>query len=123
MPVIPGISTSVITRSQVCDLAHSSAIRGSGVWVTSKPPRLASTWVTNMAETGSSSTTRIRPGVAAVPLSITVLLWPGVPVRRARRRGHWQDHAERAAVAGRARHVDPAAVQVGERLDHGQPQP
>ena len=67
---MPGISTSVMTRSHDCDRAMASAACASGAWQTSKPPRLPSTWVMNRAVTMSSSTTMIRPIAPGLPLLI-----------------------------------------------------
>ena len=67
-PVMPGSSASVRTRSQAAEPTCRSATAGSGVCVTSNPPRLPSTCIAKWAATASSSTRRIRPG------------WPSCPV-------------------------------------------
>src|SRR5450755_4286313 len=65
MPLMPGISTSVTTRSHDSELASRNAAAGSAVCTTSKPFRMASTWITKLAASKSSSTRSIRPRGAA----------------------------------------------------------
>src|ERR1022692_2518889 len=68
MPVMPGSSTSVRTRSHDSEPASRSAAAGSAVCTTSKPFRTASTWITKLAASKSSSTRSIRPRGAAGPM-------------------------------------------------------
>ena len=68
--VIPGSSASVSTRSQAAELTCRSATAGSGVCVTSNPPRFPSTCSAKWAATASSSTRRIRPGRSSCPVLV-----------------------------------------------------
>ncbi len=76
---MPGISTSVMTRSKDWDLTMARADLASGAWRTSNPPRLPRTWAMNRAVTASSSTTMIRPSAPEPPLPM-----PATAPRRAR---------------------------------------
>ncbi len=61
MPVMSGISISVMTRSQCSGPIRGSATTGLGACSMSNPARLPSTCMMNRAVSGSSSTSRIRP--------------------------------------------------------------
>src|SRR6266516_5667495 len=69
-PVMPGNSASVSTRTQTSAPASCTATAGSGVCLTSNPPRLPSTCIAKWAATGSSSISRIRPGDPPCALSV-----------------------------------------------------
>src|SRR5450755_2471963 len=93
MPLMPGISTSVRTRSHDSEPASRSAAAGSAVCTTSKPFRTARTWMAKLAASKSSSTRSIRPRDAAGSMvvmppvstpSVTVRFAAGPAGRRSR---------------------------------------